>query len=207
MEKMLALFTIGFGVLCLLFLILTVAAARKKRILGSLATLLCTLLCLSLAALSGTIAVATQGYRALTHEEIAAVVNVEPAGEKKIIAHFKFADGRQASYDLAGDSVYVDAHILKWKPVANTFGLHTFYELDRVSGRYMNIEDELSGERTLYPISRDKPLDIFNLRRIYPFFSPLLDCRYGSAAFINADGPATLEIRVSTTGLLIRKAQ
>ncbi len=207
MGKMLTLLTIGFGVLCLLFLVLTVATVRKKKIVGSLTAVLCALLCLSLAALSGTIAIATKGYRALTHEEVAAVVRVEPAGEKRVSAHFRFADGREASYQLAGDSLYVDAHILKWKPLANAFGLHTFYELDRVSGRYMNIEDEISGPRTLYSISRDKPLDIFNLRRIYPVFTPLLDCQYGSAAFINAEEPATLEIRVSTTGLLIRRAK
>ncbi|MBP9010055.1 MAG: hypothetical protein WAP08_06750 [Smithellaceae bacterium] len=207
MEKMLTLLTTGFGILCLLFLVLTVATVRKKKIFGSLTAVLCALLCFSLAALSGTIAVATKGYRALTHEEVAAVVRVEPAGEKRVTAHFRFADGREAFYQIAGDSLYVDAHILKWKPIANVFGLHTFYELDRVSGRYMNIEDELSGPRTLYSISSDKPLDIFNLRRIYPVFRPLLDCQYGSAAFINTDKPATLEIRVSTTGLLIRKAQ
>jgi hypothetical protein len=33
----------------------------------------------------------------------------------------------------------------------------------------------------------------------------LLDAEYGSASFINSDKPAYFEIRVSTTGLLIRK--
>jgi hypothetical protein len=37
-----------------------------------------------------------------------------------------------------------------------------------------------------------------------PLLSPLLDAEYGSASFV-ADGPAQHEVRVSTTGWLIRK--
>ncbi len=207
MEKILAVLTIGSGVLCLLFIVLTFMAIRKKKIISSTIRLLCALLCLSLAALFGTIAVATQGYRALTNEEIAAVVTTEPLAEKMVMAHFRFSDGKETSYKLAGDALYVDAHILKWKPVANILGLHTTYELDRVSGRYADIQDELSKPRTLYALSPDKPLNLFNLRQRYAFLSPLLDAQYGSAAFISVDKPAEFEIRVSTTGLLIREIQ
>ena len=35
--------------------------------------------------------------------------------------------------------------------------------------------------------------------------APLLDAEYGSATFITVDGPCTLHVLVSTTGLLIRK--
>lgn len=207
MEKILAVLTMIAGVLGVLFLILTFMVIRKKKILGFLISLLCMLLCLSIAGLFGTIAVATQGYRTLTHEEIAAVVRTEPLGEKMVMAHFEFPDGRQASYKLAGDALYVDAHILKWKPVANILGLHTAYELDRVSGRYADLQDELSKPRTLYAMAHDKPLNLFNLRQRYALLSPLLDAQYGSAAFISADKPAKYEVRVSTTGLLIREAK
>lgn len=207
MEDILAVLTVGSGVLSVLFLILTFMAIRRKKIIGSIIRLLCALLCFSLAALFGTITVATQGYRALTHEEIAAVVRTEPLGEKRVMAHFRFPDGKEASYQLAGDALYIDAHILKWKPIANIIGLHTAYELDRVSGRYADIKDELSKPRTLYAISPDRPLNMFNLRQRYAFLGPLLDAQYGSAAFISVEKPATFEIRVSTTGLMIREAK
>jgi hypothetical protein len=38
-----------------------------------------------------------------------------------------------------------------------------------------------------------------------PLPSPLLGAEYGSATFAATDGPAQYEVRVSTTGLLIRK--
>jgi hypothetical protein len=48
---------------------------------------------------------------------------------------------------------------------------------------------------------------LFGLRRRYEFLAPLLDAEYGSATFIPVTRPAELELRVSTTGLLIREAK
>jgi hypothetical protein len=45
---------------------------------------------------------------------------------------------------------------------------------------------------------------MFALRRKWSVFTPLLDAEYGSGTFVMADRPATLEVRVSTSGLLIR---
>ena len=207
MDNLLFLLMVGSGLLSILFFIETFRAIRKKKPISSTIRLLCTLLSLSLAALFGTIIIATQGYRALTHEEIAAVVKTEPLGAKRFMAYFKFPDGKEASYRLVGDALYIDAHILKWKPIANILGLHTTYELDRVAGRYADIKDELSSTRTVFLISQDKAVNMFNLRQRYGVLSPLLDAEYGSAAFINLGKPAKFEIRVSTTGLLIREIE
>ncbi len=205
MGKLLVLLTIGSGLLSVLFFIVTFRAIRNKKVISSTIRLLSALLCLSLAVLFGTITIATQGYRALTHEEIAAVVKTEPLGAKSFIAYFKFPDGKETSYKLAGDAFYVDAHILKWKPIANILGLHTAYELDRVAGRYADLKDELSSTRTVFIISQNKGLNMFNLRQRNAFFSPLLDAEYGSAAFIHPGKSSRFEIRVSTSGLLIRE--
>ena len=195
------------GVLSLIFFIATIGSLRRKKLLSSALRILLSALFLSLATLFGTITVATVGYRALTYEEMAATVRIEPLGAKLFIAHFIFPDGRQASYKLAGDELYVDAHILKWKPFVNILGLHTAYELDRATGRYIDVKDELVSPRTVFLLSQDKLLNIFNLRQRYFFLGRLLDAEYGSATFINSDKPASFEIRVSTTGLLIRDIQ
>ena len=101
----------------------------------------------------------------------------------------------------------VDAHILKWKPVANVLGLHTAYELDRMAGRYRDIPQERSASRTIYQLSEERSVDLFGLRRRYEFLSPLLDAEYGSATFVPVSKPVELELRVSTSGLLIREAK
>jgi hypothetical protein len=205
MSNVLGILIACFTLLSIIFFISTVAVLRKKKIFNSAFCFLLALLALSLAGLLGMIVIATAGYRALTHEEIAAFVKIEPIGAKRFTAHFRFPDGREASYRLAGDALYVDAHILKWKPVVNIFGLHTVYELDRVAGRYMDLKEEQESVRTVFILSGNKLLDMFTLRQRYSLLRQLLDAEYGSATFINSDKPARFEIRVSTTGLLIRE--
>jgi len=164
------------------------------------------LLLISLGVLEGTITVGIQGYRSLAREELAARIAVRPTGPKRFTATLRFPDGREAGYTLSGDEIYVDARILKWHALANLLGLNTTYELDRVGGRFRAIEQERSASRTLYALGREKPLDVFELRRRYTFLAPFLDAEYGSATFVPVSEPAELELRVSTTGLLLRPA-
>jgi hypothetical protein len=207
MLNSLIIIIIVCGVLSLIFFIATIGALRRKKFFSSVLRILLAALFLAIAALFGTITMATVGYKALTYEETAATVRIEPLGAKSFMAYFVFPDGRKDSYQLAGDELYVDAHILKWKPFVNILGLHTAYELDRVSGRYIDVKDELVSPRTVFLLSQDKPLNMFNLRQRYIFLSRLLDAEYGSATFINSDKSAIFEIKVSTTGLLIRESR
>jgi hypothetical protein len=207
MPSPLVFLAIALAALSLLCFAAAVLALRRRRYLGGTFGLLLGLLFLSLGALFGTVAVAVQGYRALVHEEVAAVVEILPAGPQEFNARVRLADGEELNLLLAGDEIYVDAHILKWKPVANLFGLHTAYELDRVAGRYTRLEDERSKPHTVFPLSQDRPVDLFRLRQKYVLLSPLLDAEYGSGTFVAAEKPGEIEVRVSTSGLLIRKVK
>ena len=195
----------ALGVLGTILILAGLAAMLRGRPLRFMLRTLTGMLLLSLGGFAGTIAIGIQGYRALTHEGVAARVVVRPSGPQRFAATFHFADGRKATFDLAGDEIYVDAHILKWRPIANAFGLHTGYELARVAGRYRALDQERSAPRTVHSLGQDKPVDLFRMRQQYTFLSPLLDAEYGSATFVPVTQPAELELRVSTTGLLIRE--
>lgn len=202
---LLLIISLVFAVFCVLFFAAFIISIKKKKFMGTAANLTLSLLMLVTALLFGAISLGTQGYRALTHEELAATVEIIPQGGQKFRAHFIFPDESEASYELTGDELYVDAHILKWKPIANILGLHTAYELDRVAGRYIELDDEQKKPRTVLSLSKDKIVNMFDLRKKYVFLSPLLDAEYGSASFIEIDEAVQLKIFVSTTGLLIRE--
>jgi len=200
-------FAVLFGVLGILVVIAALYSFIQLRIPQSGIRMAVGLLLLTLGAIAGTISVGMMGYRALTREDVAAHISVKPSGKQRFLATFRFADGREATYDLAGDSIYVDAHILKWHPYANMIGLHTAYEIDRVAGRYHTVKDERDAMRTVHALGRDKPIDLYELRTRYSILSPLFDAEYGSATFIPVTRPAELELRVSTSGLLLREAK
>ena len=153
----------------------------------------------------GVLVLGTQGMRALAHEETAARIKVVPTGPQAYDATVTFADGRVQTYALAGDDIYVDAHIVKWTPLANQLGLHTTYRLDRIGGRYRTLGQEVTAPRTIYPLGEPGGLDIIGVARRFPI-AKVFDAQYGSATYVPVEGPAELELRVSTSGLLLRPA-
>jgi len=197
---------IALGAIGVLLLLAAVVALFRLRPLRALVRLLAGALALALGALAAALAIGVQGYRALTFEDLAARIQVRPTGPQRFVATFHYPDGRVASYALNGDAIYVDAHVLKWKPWANVLGLQTAYELSRVTGRYNDIEQERTAPRSVHALAQDRPVDLFSLRRRYVWLAPLLDADYGSGTFVAVDGSKTLELRVSTTGLLMRPA-
>lgn len=180
-------------------------AYRDRRWMGTAGRSGGAALFVSLSALSGTLAASTQGYRALTGEEVAMTVTTLPTGPSAFAAHVAFPDGRDTTYMVQGDQLLVDAHILKWHYWANVLGLETQYELDRLTGRYLDVEDERRRPRTVHSLKADKPVDLFDLAQRYSFLSLLVDAEYGSATYIEVEEPARFEVRVSTTGLLVRE--
>ncbi|MGH7336424.1 MAG: hypothetical protein ACREI7_02490 [Myxococcota bacterium] len=156
-------------------------------------------------ALCGVVAAGLSGYRALTREELAATVHTMPTGPQTFAARIVLPDGSEANYLLAGDQFAIDARILKWHPWANLLGLHTAYELDRVTGRYVDIEHERQRPRTVFPLSPAHRVDLFAWRARLPWLAPVVDAEYGSSTFTRADRAASYEVRVSTTGLLVRE--
>ncbi len=196
------------AVLALLGFLLFLHAGRslkRRRFYRMGSSFVLSLLLALAAALAGLIAVSTQGYRALTREHTAAVVRVRPTGSQRFDAEFTFPDGHTKTYQLDGDQLYVDARILKWKPLVTALGLPTAYKLDRVGGRYIELGDERDKPRTVYALSRHESLDLFELRLKHVLFSPLVDAAYGSASYLRVDKPATFDVQVSATGLLLRR--
>jgi hypothetical protein len=194
-----------FGVLGGILVMAGLVALRRRRPFRFVVRTLLGLLLLSLGALSGAIGVGMQGYRALTREDLAARIVVQPIGPQLFSATVHIPGRTETSYyELAGDAIYVDAHILKWKPMVNVLGLHTAYELDRIAGRYDNVEQERAARRTVHTLAPDRWVDLFALRTRYAALAPLFDAEYGSGTFARVSKPAEFHVMVSTTGLLIR---
>jgi hypothetical protein len=192
------------GVMGVALLLIARGAMRGRRWQFTVAGGLGGLLLVTVGALCAAVAVSIRGYRALTREEVAATVRTLPIGARHFRATVTYPDGREDAFILAGDAIYIDAHILKWHPWVNLLGLHTAYELDRVAGRYDGLEEERGLPRTVFSLGRPKPFDLFDAARRLPGLSVLVDADYGSATFVGARGPSTYEILVSTSGLLAR---
>ena len=204
MQVLLGL-SLGFAALAAVLAGFAVRAFRRRRWVGTAGRSTLGALFASLSALAATLGASTQGYRALTSEELALTVTTVPTGPHAFQAYLAFPDGRDTTLAVRGDQVLVDARILKWRYWANVLGLHTQYELDRLTGRYANVDDERTLERTVHALGADKPVDLYDLLQRYSLLRLLVDAEYGSGTYVDVTEPARFEVRVSTTGLLIRE--
>lgn len=205
--QILAGIAVAFAIVGALFLALAAGAWKKRRWVGALGRVGGGALFLALAALSATLGASIQGYRGLTQEAIALTVTTVPTGPRAFQAFLEFPDGRDTTLQVLGDQLLVDAHILKWHYLGNVIGYSTQYELDRLTGRYVDAESEGSMPRTVHSLKTEKPFDLFNLARRHVWLRFLVDTEYGSATYIEVRRPARFEVRVSTTGLLIREVE
>ncbi len=178
-------------------------ALARARIFRFVFRALVSVVFLAAGAVLALFSLGIEGMRALTKEESAARIKVVPSGLQRYDATVTFADGRVETYDLAGDDIYVDGHIVKWTPLANMLGLHTSYRLDRIAGRYRALEQENTARRTVYLLGTPAMVDLVALGRRLPL-RDFFDAEYGSASYVPVAGPGELDLMVSTTGLLLR---
>ena len=194
---------VACGLVCLL---LALQAFHRRRVLGGFTTMLAGLVLVLAAAIVVLVSAGIKGYQALTREQLAATVYVTPLGNQQFQARVERPGVRDTLFAIAGDELYMDARIIKWKPFANLLGMHTAYRLDRVAGRYQDIQDETTKVRTLYSLAGPmKPWDVFALRARYAFLAPLVDARYGSATFVPVRERSVLRVMVTTSGLMVRQ--
>ena len=177
---------------------------RGRLVAGTNRALLAFVLLLSGGSLAG-LKSGMQGYRQLANEQTVLTIETFPLANQRFSVQVSWPDGEQKAFYLYGDQLYIDAQILKWKSTANLIGLQTYYELDRIGGRYLQLADEQEKPRSLYSLKTEKSIDLYSLAEDQQWMNPLIDTSYGSATFIDIGEPAVWELRVSTSGLLVRK--
>jgi hypothetical protein len=205
-DNPLWIFIVFPALMAVVLLIFGIGALRHKKFVGGTVRCLSCLLLLSWVALLGLLSFGAYGYQALTAEQHVADVAISQLGNQRFRATVTMPDGERRVYNLAGDQFFIDARILKWRPFATLLGFQTGFELDRIGGRYIALDDELSQPRTVFSLTSARPVDTFALIRRFAPLQLLADAEYGSATFTTARDGATYAVSVSTTGLLVRQA-
>jgi len=105
---------------------------------------------------------------------------------------------------LRGDEWQIDARVLKWHAFANLIGFDSAYRLERISGRYADIERERNEPHTVFALSPTDRIDAWSLLRTWRRFVPWVDAIYGSAVYVPMSDGADYQVVVSQSGLVVR---
>lgn len=194
-----------FALLAVWAMIALVRAVRARRPLRAVNRLLLSLAFDLVAVAAAFLAVSMYGYGRLTAETPVARLGFQQTGPRVYLATLSLPDGRRLGVPLAGDEWQLDARVVKWKPYAVVAGLDPLYKLDRLSGRYRDLDDERTLARSIHDLDDNQGPDLWRLAERYPRWLPFVDTEYGSGAYLPMRDGAMYDVTLSPLGGLIAR--
>ncbi len=147
-------------------------------------------------------------YRLLIERELVAIVACDKVPEtNNQVLNIEFFDDKEKSrkqtFEFNADEWVIESRIIKWKPLMGLFGMQRYYKLERLSGRYIDIEKEKTQPRLVYAIEA-KPDRLWRFIYKYQKCFPFIDAVYGNSAFINYVADGKYNVYMTATGLMIK---
>jgi len=144
-------------------------------------------------------------FQRLTEEAPVAEISFDPIGDKVYRAHLSTGDRcRVDQFDIYGDQWRVDAQFVKWKYWATLLGLSSMYRLDRIEGRYEDVDEQNRARTKAYALPRATAIDATGIAAALGRLGFLLDASYGSSTFDHIDAEREYRIYKTQTGLITR---
>lgn len=176
---------------------------RRQVVRGSLRGL-CGACVLLFALLLASLGLNLRLYHRFTTEQTLADVSFAQIDAQYYTAYLQYPDGTHREVNLRGDAWQLDARVLKWQGVATVLGLDPLYKLERISGRYHDLAQERSAERSIWALSEEPAVNLLALAQQHPDWLPWVDATYGSAAYVPMADQAQYTVSLSASGLIIR---
>lgn len=144
-------------------------------------------------------------FRQVLVEQPVATLAFSRLGERHFSVELVDADGNSRKDELFGELWQLDLRILKWSDQLTRAGLRPGYQLDRLSGRYLSLEDERSQQRSVVGLNdRQTPVDAWNWIRKMQRWLPIVDAQYGGATYLPMADGALFSVGMGPTGPVAR---
>ena len=180
---------------------------RRRRRFAAAHRLLWSLVFLLLAALGGLGGGALLGWHRLSAETPLAELEARRLAPQHYVVTIRTPDGASRQVELAGEEWQLDARVIKWDSRAVMLGAPALYRLDRISGRWRDVEQERATPKSVIALAPSAALDLWQLKRRFPRWLAWIDADYGSAAYLPLvdDGRYTVTL-AAAGGLVARPA-
>ena len=143
-------------------------------------------------------------YDDLFEERPIASISFEKVDDQKYAAILSYYSDRDSvEVDIYGDQWQVDARIIRWTGLIALLGAKPGFRLDRLSGRYLSLEDERAKPRSVFSLAEQPAyhIDMWRVLKNNGAFIPGIDASYGSAAYLPMADSASYELSLSFSGL------
>ena len=194
----------GFLLLSVFFLGRSMKHLRRRRVVRAGGAGISCLGSLAVTAIAGLLLYSYISYDRLTAEQTVSRIEFRRIGDQQFEARLMRAGELDQLYTLRGDEWQMDARIVSWTPPATILGLDPMYRLERLSGRYADIRQEHEDQRTVYSLTDETTVDVWDVARRFPVLLPGVDAYYGTATYLPMEDGARFEINMSRDALVAR---
>jgi len=140
-------------------------------------------------------------YRNLTAEQPIATVSLYEKSPQLFDLTLIDEVGEESRFDLNGDQWQLDVRLIIWQGPIAALGAKPLYRLDRLSGRFVSLEQARNGPRSVYALEESAYIDSWKLFR---YLSGWLDADYGSAVYMPMINGAVYSVHLTAKGLIVR---
>lgn len=146
-------------------------------------------------------------YHRFTEETVVASLALDAIGERRYTVTLTPVGQPSRQFELQGDEWQLDVRMIKWSNWLTFLGESPLYRLDRLSGRYVSIEDAQSKGLTIHALVDDVGIDVWAFARRSGSWLPGVDAAYGSSVFLPMADGIVYDVFMAHSGLLARKRE
>lgn len=161
----------------------------------------CGLVFLALAGFIGLLAWDISSYRAMPQDKPLATLSFKADG-----AYYRvevLQGGEERSVLLEGDLWQLDARLMQWKGLAQLIGLQPGYRLEKLSGRFLSIEQQNLAQRTRVELaSSPYGVDLWRWLRLSQRDLFIFDPQAARVTYLPIADDAVYSINLTPAGLL-----
>lgn len=204
MSNLLIGISVVFTLFAFLLLIRTARCTRRGHLIRAGGSGISCVACIAVAGAALLIGFSYYSYGRLTSEKVVSNIQFRQTAVDEYEARLMITGERDRLFRLRGNEWQMDARLVNWKPPATILGLDPMYRLERLSGRFSDIDRERSEVRTVHALSEDSFLDIWTVARQFPLLAPGVDAYYGSATYVPMADGARFEVSLSRDAIIAR---
>lgn len=144
-------------------------------------------------------------YQRFTHESTLGTLVFERLDERAYQVEWSPVTGEPKRFSLRGDEWQLDVRMIKWTDWLTFLGEEPLYRLDRISGRYADIDDARRMPATTHDLAERRSVDVWEFARRAGDWLPGVDAAYGSSVFLPMRDQVAYEVAMTRTGLIARQ--
>ncbi|MBB71286.1 MAG: hypothetical protein CMF50_02675 [Legionellales bacterium] len=189
---------IVLGLGCLIFALTTLCKARWVRAIQS-AFVAGVLIVVGLLGIGFTHNLDT--YQSLEPGKALATIHFVEIGPNRYHVILKIRGKRRVKqFNLDGDQWQIDAHILRWRKLAQSLGLQPLYRLENITSGFRQATNT-QPQSSHYGLGKNHGIDLSQLLKKNQAWLPIVDSIYDNGTYAPMANQAKFSIWLTETGL------